>query len=97
VEITSRLRGVELVGSISAGDRMVEVAIVQDGRERVRRSYLAPRLTDVDLLGRAVEEGAADPIAVHALTTASRLLGVDSEAHTVGSHKRGGQAQEPGQ
>jgi glucose-6-phosphate dehydrogenase assembly protein OpcA len=97
VEITSRLRGVELVGSISAGDRMVEVAIVQDGRERVRRSYLAPRLTDVDLLGRAVEEGAADPIAVHTLTTASRLLGVDSEAHTVGSHKRGGQAQEPGQ
>ena len=81
VEITSRLRGAELVGSITADDHTVEVSIRDDGRERVRRSYAAPRLTDVDLLALAVEEGAADPIAVHALATAHRLLGVESDAH----------------
>ena len=97
VEIASRLRGAELIGNISADDHAVEVSILDDGRERVRRSYVAPRLTDVDLLGRAVEEGAADPISVQALATAARLLGVESGSHTAGSHKRGGQAQEPGQ
>ena len=81
VEITSRLRGAELVGSITADDHTVEVSIRDDGRERVRRSYAAPRLTDVDLLALAVEEGAADPIAVHALATAHRLLGVESDSH----------------
>lgn len=79
VEINSKLRGAELVGSITADDRTVEVSIKDDGRERVRRSYVAPRLTDVDLLELAVEEGAADPIAVHALATARRLLGVESD------------------
>lgn len=87
VEISSRLRGAELIGNISAGDRTVEVSILDDGRERVRRSYVAPRLTDVDLLGRAVEEGAADPISVQALATAARLLGVESGPHAAGSHK----------
>jgi glucose-6-phosphate dehydrogenase assembly protein OpcA len=87
VEIASRLRGAELIGSISAGDHTVEVSILDAGRERVRRSYVAPRLTDIELLGRAVEEGASDPISVQALATASRLLGVDSGSHTAGSHK----------
>jgi glucose-6-phosphate dehydrogenase assembly protein OpcA len=81
IEIASRLRGSELVGSVAAGDRTVEVTVVDDGRERVRRSYNAPRLTDVDLLGRAVEEGAADPVAVHALAMAKKLLGVESGTH----------------
>jgi hypothetical protein len=84
VEIASRLRGAELIGSVAAGDHSVEVSILDNGRERVRRSYVAPRLTDVELLGRAIEEGAADPVAVNALATAYRLLGVDS-----GSHKPG--------
>jgi hypothetical protein len=88
VVITSRLRGTELVGSVTAGDSAVEVSIVDNGRERVRRSYAAPRLTDVDLLGRAVEEGAADPVAVHALTTAQRLLGVESGTHKSGDRHR---------
>ena len=58
VEIASRLRGAELIGDVAAGDRTVEVAIRDKGRERVRRTYLAPRLGDVDLLERAVEESA---------------------------------------
>jgi hypothetical protein len=81
IEIASRLRGAELVGSVAAGDRTVEVTVVDDGRERVRRSYLAPRLKDVELLGRAVEDGAADPVAFHALAMAKKLLGVASGAH----------------
>jgi len=81
VEIASRLRGAELIGRVSAGDRSVEVSILDNGRERVRRSYLGPRLTDVDLLGRAVEEGAPDPVAVQALAAAYRLLGVDWGSH----------------
>jgi glucose-6-phosphate dehydrogenase assembly protein OpcA len=89
VEIASRLRGAELVGSVAAGDRTVEVTVVDNGHERVRRSYVAPRLTDVDLLGRAVEEGAADPVSVHALAMASRLLGAESGT---GPHKPGSAA-----
>ena len=81
VEISSSLQGVELIGRVSAGDRSVEVSILDNGRERVRRSYLGPRLPSVDLLGRAVEEGAPDPIAVQALAAASLLLGVDPRSH----------------
>jgi glucose-6-phosphate dehydrogenase assembly protein OpcA len=93
VEITSRLRGTELIGNITADDHTVEVSIREDGRERVRRSYAAPRLTDIDLLALGVEEGAADPIAVHALATARGLLGVESDSHKGadrgGSHRAG--------
>ena len=88
VEIASRLRGAELVGSVTAGDRTVEVSVLDDGRERVKRVYVAPRLTDVELLGLAVEEGGADPVAVHALAWASRLLGVDSSSNRSGSSGR---------
>ena len=88
IEIVSRLRGAELIGTVAAGDRTVQVSIQEDGRERVRRSYLAPRLTDVDLLSRAVEEGAADSLAGHALATANRLLGVDSGSHNTTDEHR---------
>lgn len=81
VEITSRLRGAEVIGTVEASDRSVDVQILDNGRERVRRSYAAPRLKDADLLGRAVEEGAADPVSVHALSTAGKLLGVESATH----------------
>ncbi len=77
VEIVSRLRGAELVGDVTAGDRTVEVAVRDKGRERVRRTYLAPRLRDVDLLEGAVVESATDPVAVEALAMAGRLIGAD--------------------
>jgi len=91
VEITSRLRGAELIGRVAADDRTVNVSVYDDGRERIRRSYAAPRLSDVDLLARAVEEGASDPVAVGALAMAHRLLGVDSGSHKAGSN---GQARQ---
>ncbi|MGZ6266400.1 MAG: glucose-6-phosphate dehydrogenase assembly protein OpcA [Candidatus Limnocylindrales bacterium] len=75
VEIVSRLRGAELVGDVAAGDRTVEVAVRDKGRERVRRTYLAPRLRDVDLLEGAVVESATDPVAVETLAMAGRLIG----------------------
>ena len=87
VEIASRLRGAELLGSVAAGDRRVEVSVLDNGRERIRRSYVAPRLTDVELLGRAVEDGGADPVAAQALAMASRLLGAEPGARR-GSDKR---------
>ncbi len=74
VEIVSRLRGAELVGDVAAGDRTVEVSIHDKGRERVRRTYLAPRLGDVDLLGRALEDSAGDSVAADALSMAGRLI-----------------------
>ncbi|MFI5259237.1 MAG: glucose-6-phosphate dehydrogenase assembly protein OpcA [Candidatus Limnocylindrales bacterium] len=74
VEIKSRLRGAELIGRVAADDRIVNVSVFDDGRERVRRSYGAPRLSEVDLLARAVEEGSSDPVAAGALAMAHRLL-----------------------
>ena len=74
VEIVSRLRGAELVGNVTAGDRTVDVAIHDQGRERVRRSYLAPRLGDVDLLERALEDSTGDSVAVEVLALAGHLI-----------------------
>jgi len=74
VEITSQLRGAVVVGSVAAGDRTVEVSIQHNGRERVRRSFSAPRLTEVELLGRAIEGSSPDPVAVDALAMGLALL-----------------------
>jgi glucose-6-phosphate dehydrogenase assembly protein OpcA len=74
VEIVSRLRGSELAGNVVAGDRTVDVAINDKGRERVRRTYLAPRLGDVDLLERALEDSACDSVAVEVLAMAGHLI-----------------------
>lgn len=81
VEIVSRLRGAELVGDVTAGDRTVEVAVRDKGRERVRRTYLAPRLHDAELLERAVEDSAADPVGLEALAMAGRLIGAEADPH----------------
>jgi glucose-6-phosphate dehydrogenase assembly protein OpcA len=81
VEIVSRLRGAELVGDVTAGDRTVEVAVRDKGRERVRRTYLAPRLQDAELLERAVEDSAADPVGLEALAMAGRLIGAEEAPH----------------
>ena len=77
VEIVSRLRGAELVGTVTAGDRTVEVEIHDKGRERVRRTYLAPRLGEVDLLGQALEDSASDSVAIEALAMAGHLIAAE--------------------
>ena len=73
VEIASRLRGAELVGDVTATDRVVDVVVRDKGRERARRAYLAPRLNDVDLLLLAVEDSSGAPVAAEALAMAGQL------------------------
>ncbi len=80
VVIASRTRGADLVGEVTASDRAVEVIVRDSGHERVKRTYLAPRLTDIDLLGLSVQEPSAHPVSVPALATVYRLLGADSVA-----------------
>ncbi len=89
VEIASRRRSSELIGHVEAGDRTVEVGVRDKGRERVRRTYLAPRLRDEDLLERAVEESAADPVAAEVLATAGRLIGAEQTAPAMTDKGRG--------
>ena len=86
VVITSRLRGTDLVGEVAAGDRDVEVTVRDDGRERVKRTYLAPRLNEVDLLSLSVQGSAADPVSVQALAMVRRVLGVQSGMRTTADH-----------
>jgi hypothetical protein len=90
VEIVSRLRGAELVGDVTAGDRTVEVAVRDKGRERVRRTYLAPKLRDVDLLERAVEDSATHPVAVETLAMAGRLIRAEEAPRGPGQGREGG-------
>ena len=87
IELESRVRGAELVGQIEAGDLTVDVTVRDKGRERVKRTYLAPRLNDVDLICRAVEDSAADPVAVGALAMAGRIIAGDAAPGTA-SHRR---------
>jgi len=77
VVITSRIRGTDLVGEVTAGDRDVEVTVRDSGRDRIKRTYLAPRLNDVDLLSLSIQENAADSVSVQALAMAHRLLGAE--------------------
>jgi len=95
VEIVSRLRGAELVGNVTAGDCTVEVAIHDKGRERVRRTYLAPRLGEVDLLERALEDSAGDSVAADALAMAAHLIAAPRPRGAVARSRR--KTQEPGQ
>jgi glucose-6-phosphate dehydrogenase assembly protein OpcA len=88
VVITSRVRGTDLVGEVTAGDRDVEVTVRDGGRERIKRTYLAPRLNEIDLLTLSVQENAADPVSVQALAMVHRLLGVESSARKSADRSR---------
>jgi glucose-6-phosphate dehydrogenase assembly protein OpcA len=89
VVITSQVRGTDLVGEVTAGDRDVEVTVRDGGRVRLKRTYLAPRLNDVDLLSLSVEENAADPVSVQALAMVHRLLGVESGPQRGAASRKG--------
>jgi hypothetical protein len=76
---TRSLTGVGGSGELlTAGDRDVKVAVRDSGRDRIKRTYLAPRLNDVDLLSLSIQENAADPVSVQALAMVHRLLGAES-------------------
>jgi glucose-6-phosphate dehydrogenase assembly protein OpcA len=88
VVITSQIRGADLVGEVTAGDREVEVTVRDGGRERIKRTYLAPRLNDVDLLSLSVQDHAAHPVSVQALAMAHGLLGVEFGSRKVADEGR---------
>ena len=74
VEIVSRRSGAELAGIVTADDHTVNVTVQDRGRERVRRVYFAPRLAEVDLLERAMDDRTGDRISTETLAMAGRLL-----------------------
>jgi glucose-6-phosphate dehydrogenase assembly protein OpcA len=80
VEIVSRHGRDELAGMVTADERSVQVTVQDRGRERAHRIYAAPRLREVELLERAIDDRAGDRIAAEALAVAGRLLAVDVPA-----------------
>jgi glucose-6-phosphate dehydrogenase assembly protein OpcA len=89
VEIVSRRAGAELAGTVTADDRTVHVTVNDRGRERVRRVYAAPRLDEVELLARAMDDRAGASISAATLAMAGRLLAATDTSHAL--TQRGGQ------
>jgi hypothetical protein len=88
VKIVSNLGGAELVGAVTAGDCTVEVGIYDQGRERVRRTYQAPRLEEVDLLERALEDNIGDSVSSDALAMAGRLIPTEPAPRGTAARRR---------
>jgi glucose-6-phosphate dehydrogenase assembly protein OpcA len=88
VKIVSNLGGAELVGAVTAGDCTVEVGIYDRGRERVRRTYQAPRLEEVDLLERALEDNISDSVSSDALAMAGRLIPTEPAPRGTAARRR---------
>ena len=80
IQIASSRRGSELEGIVSAGDHTVEVEVLEMGRQRIRRVFPAPRLDEVDLLERAIEDGPSDLLAAGTLAMAARIIGPEPPA-----------------
>lgn len=76
VELLAERRGSELRADVTAHAENVRVHVWLDGIETLVRTFHAPRRTDVDLLGEAIELGGRDPIAVGSIRLAAALAGV---------------------
>ena len=75
VEILADRRGSELRADVTAEADNVHVHAWLDGVEAMDRTFKAPRRTDVDLLGEALEVGGRDPVAVGTIRMAAALIG----------------------
>ena len=62
VELLAERRGSELRADVTAEAENVHVHTWLDGVEALDRTFNAPRRTDVDLLGEAIEAGGRDPV-----------------------------------
>jgi glucose-6-phosphate dehydrogenase assembly protein OpcA len=82
VEIVSRRAGAELAGIVTADDRTVYVTVNDRGHERAHRVYAAPRLNEVELLARAMDERAGDRTSAATLAMTGRLLAAVATTHT---------------
>jgi len=75
VEILAERRGSELRADVTAEAENVHVHTWLDGVQEMDRTFKAPRRTEVDLLGEALEVGGRDPVAVDTMRMAARLIG----------------------
>ena len=64
VELLAERRGSELRADVTAEAENVHVHTWLDGVQAIDRTFKAPRRTDVDLLGEALESGGRDPVSV---------------------------------
>jgi len=74
VELLCERRGSELRAAISAEAESVSVRARLDGLGMLERTFLAPRRTDVSLLGEAIETGSGDPISAPTIRFAADLV-----------------------
>lgn len=77
VEVLAERRGSELRTDVTAEAENVHVHTWLDGVEHMDRTFKAPRRTDVDLLGEALEVGGRDPLSMETIRMAARLIGED--------------------
>ncbi len=73
VELLAERRGSELRADVTAEAENVHVNTWVDGVQVMDRTFKAPRRTDVDLLGEALEGGGRDPVTVGTIRMAARL------------------------
>ncbi len=79
VELLADRRGSELRADVTAEAENVHVHAWLDGVEAMDRTFKAPRPTEADLLGEALEMGGRDPLAVATIRMAAQLAeGVDT-------------------
>ena len=75
VELLAERRGSELRADVTAEAENVHVHTWLDGVQALDRTFRAPRPTEVDLLGEALEVGGRDPLATETIRMAARLAG----------------------
>ncbi|HYO44495.1 MAG TPA: glucose-6-phosphate dehydrogenase assembly protein OpcA [Candidatus Limnocylindrales bacterium] len=75
VEILAERRGSELRADVTAEADNVHVHAWRDGVAAMDRTFKAPRRTEVDLLGEALELGGRDPMAMGTIRMAAALVG----------------------
>jgi glucose-6-phosphate dehydrogenase assembly protein OpcA len=75
VEILADRRGSELRADVTAEAENVHVHTWLDGVQAIDRTFKAPRRTDVDLLGEALEGSARDRVSMDTIRMAAALTG----------------------
>ena len=75
VEILAQRRGSELRTDVTAEAENVRVHAWLDGVEEMDRTFKAPRRSEVDLLGEALEVGGRDALTVDTVRMAAALVG----------------------
>jgi glucose-6-phosphate dehydrogenase assembly protein OpcA len=81
VELLAERRGSELRADVTAEAETVHVRVWLDGVEALDRHFLARRMSEVDLLGQAIEASGRDPVESGALRTAAALIAPREAGH----------------